>query len=962
MMQILYVEDDPVQATLVESILEDAGHRVTHVTNGFDAITTLEHTPDFDILLSDYYLPNMSGLDILQELEQVAPNLPTVILTSANDVSLAFSVLRAGAADFISKDSNGGFLEIINPVLERTLKKRQLEEHSAQLAKQLDEQKKLSHDILNTISQGVVVVNNQNTVAFCNHFFSSQFGLDSSQQAKGKPLSWLLNLLTGQETQANNALADELTDLMDGRLDRCLVKRDEVVLQLTVSVLSSGDRVISFIDITHQAQQLAALDQLIRRAPVAMIALDSKGRVVLVNERAQTLFSLTEPQLLNTGVLTLVPAGQRKNYQRLLTKYLQQPASGGDAGSLDMEILRADQEVPVEVSLTDIQLYDQNCVLVTIVDIRHRRQAEQALRNAHKLTQSIIENSPFSLVATDTSGQIIAVSPALERLLWYRRDELVGKHNAVLFHDTGELENRAAVLSEELEEPLAADFGTLVAKARRGLIEGTEWTYVRKNGSRLPVNLTVTSLQSGDKVTTGYLLVAYDISEQKKANAYIEHIAHHDHLTGLPNRTLMQDRLDNALSRVKRYHNKLAVLVMDLDRFKRINDSLGHMAGDQLLKTVAERLLMAVRESDTVCRMGGDEFVMILPDIHSDSDVAAVCQKILALIAKPVQLGLNSILVTPSIGVSIAPQDGQCSADLLKHADLAMYHAKQKGRNGYQVFRPHMASETVDTMALEQAFHEAFRRNQIEVFYQPQINCQRQTVHGFEALVRWTHPSLGPVSPDQFIPLIETTGFIIPLGEWVLRKACKEIQQLRAQHQAPYRLGVNVSSQQFEHPKFAQVVQSALEESGLPADALDLEITESLLLSSSEAVTAKLKQLHQLGVHFTIDDFGTGYSNLCYVSQYPISVIKIDRAFMHIAEPSNRAIVNAIIAMARALAIELIAEGVETAEQLAFINNNGCELIQGFYYSPAIPLAELPAFIAQEVPAPAAMAGEAHGR
>jgi len=478
-------------------------------------------------------------------------------------------------------------------------------------------------------------------------------------------------------------------------------------------------------------------------------------------------------------------------------------------------------------------------------------------------------------------------------------------------------------------------------RAKKGIVESTEWTYRRKNGSKLPVNLTVTTLRNEGEEITGYLLVAYDITEQKRAKDYIQHIAHHDEMTGLPNRSLMQDRLENATLRVKRHGGNIAVLVLDLDRFKRINDSLGHMAGDQLLKTVAERLKMCVRESDTVCRMGGDEFVVLLPDINSERDVERVCQKILELIANPVQIGLNSLTVTPSIGVSIAPQHGMVAEKLLTHADLAMYQAKQNGRNSYQIYEPAMAKASVETLAIEQMLHQAFTRRQLRVFYQPQVDMHSQSVSGFEALLRWPHPDKGMISPSTFIPLIEATGFIVPLGEWVIQQACRDIQLLRLRNKTDYQLAVNVSPQQFEQHHFVDAVKHALRTSGMPPDALEIEITEGLLVGDTELTLGKLNQLTEMGVKLAIDDFGTGYSNLAYVSRYPITTIKIDRAFLDLSDPANQAIVSAITAIGHGLEIELVAEGVETNEQLTFATGKGCRLIQGFFFSEAVAIEQM---------------------
>lgn len=714
------------------------------------------------------------------------------------------------------------------------------------------------------------------------------------------------------------------------------------MLEIRSAPLGESGHVLTFADITHQVEQLNTLDRVINLAPVAMLAVEKSGKIVLANQKACQLLEITPEQVNEISINRFVPFEYRQGHQSLINNYFDNLTPRRMREGLDLELLNTQGAViPVEVSLSGVEMQGKQRVLATVVDISHRKQAEQVMRQAHQLTQSIIEQSPFSIVATDMEGKIIAVSPALEAMLWYERQELVNQQNVTLFHDKGELDTRAGILSAELGVEIDSGFQVLIEKARRGVVEGCEWTYVRKDRSSLPVNLTVTTLRSDDGTITGYLLVAYDITDQKRANEYIEHIAHHDGLTGLPNRTLMQDRLQNGLLRVKRQGGGFAVLVMDLDRFKRINDTLGHLAGDQLLKTVADRLVQSVRESDTVCRMGGDEFVVLLPDVKVMPDVERVCRKILELVSKPITVGLNNLIVTPSIGFSVFPEHGSSSEELLKHADMAMYHAKQCGRSGFKVFHHELASENLEDLAIEQALHEAYHNDKLEVFYQPQLNVHNGEVIGFEALVRWNDEQRGMISPAQFIPMAETTGFITTLGEWVLRQACADIQQLRVKNDHDYRVAVNVSPRQFEHANFVAVVQSALKESGLPPQALELEIIESMLMVDSEAVSSKLNALHKLGVMLAIDDFGTGYSSLAYVSRYPIDVIKIDRSFMAIEKKQNVAIVSAITAIAEGLELEVVAEGVETQAQLQFVQAKGCHLVQGFYYSPAVPLKDL---------------------
>lgn len=944
---VLYVEDDPVQASLVSSILEDEGFRVTHLGNSVEALARLK-VAQFDIVLTDHYMPNMTGVELIERIQQDQIDVPTVIMTAASEVSLAFSALKAGAADFISKDCDGHYFSIIAPVLHRVFEQHCVQRKADELAAHIEEIKTLSYKTLDAINQGVVTLNNQAEVVYCNGFFKNYFGLKNNELASGKNLEWLVDLIIGDSSVYTPAQIARLKMLAQQCLYDCRsrleIEHDSTIFELQVAPLPGQGHVLSLTDITHQKDQLEAMGRVINAAPVSMLAVDIHGRIVLANRRIGELVGVPADNLLGTSVDQLVPPPVQKQHGSWVSGFFQgdedykQRMSEG----IDVQLLNTySQLTPVELSLSSVRLDGHACVLATIVDISHRKKAERLMQRAHELTQSIIHHSPFAIVATDLNGTIIAVSPALEKLLWYEREQLIHQHNAVMFVDTKELTSRAHALSEELAAELAPDFNVLTAKAKRGIVEGEEWTFVRRDGSALPVNLTVTTLRDSSDEVTGFLLVAYDISEQKRANEYIKHIAHHDGLTGLPNRTLMQDRLEGYLLRAQRQGTKVGVFVLDLDHFKRINDSLGHMAGDQLLKEVAKRLQMLVRASDTVCRMGGDEFVVLLPDIKHARDVKILCNKILQSLNEPVHAGINKIVVTPSIGVCLAPDDGTTTEQLLKHADIAMYHAKQTGRNGYQIFDRSLAETNIKNLALEQALHSAVYDNKLNVYYQPQVNLHTREIGGFEALLRWHDDERGQIAPQQFIPMAETTGFIVTLGEWVLNQACKDIQRLRQNHNKHYRLAVNVSPRQFESSNFIAVVKNALAVSGLPAEALELEITEGLLATHSKAMLDKLHALKRLGVLLALDDFGTGYSSLAYIARYPIHSIKIDRTFMALEDQANLAIVSAIAAMAEGLNLQVIAEGVETKSQMELISNRGCHLVQGFYFSRPVAIEQI---------------------
>jgi diguanylate cyclase (GGDEF)-like protein len=419
-------------------------------------------------------------------------------------------------------------------------------------------------------------------------------------------------------------------------------------------------------------------------------------------------------------------------------------------------------------------------------------------------------------------------------------------------------------------------------------------------------------------------------------------MAHHDALTGLPNRVLLHDRVSQAIAQAQRNREVLAMLFIDLDRFKTVNDSLGHHVGDRLLKSVGERLESCTRGSDTIARIGGDEFVVLLGDLEKPEDARHVALKVLDALAEPVTIGVHELRVTPSIGICAYPHDGTDVETLMRNADTAMYHAKQMGRNNYQFFTQSMNDAAQERLALENDLRHAVERAEFTLHYQPQLDLKTGRIVGFEALVRWLHPQRGMVGPSQFVAAAEETGLIGQIGEWVLREACL---QARAWHHAGHselQVSVNCSAQQFQRESFVETVGGILRASGLPAQQLDLEITESVIIQHSEAVIARFQALDDMGVRISIDDFGTGYSSLSYLKRFAIHQLKIDQSFVRdiSSDPDDAAIVSAIIAIAHSLGLQVVAEGVETPEQLAFLRSLGCDVAQGYYFSKPVPAQE----------------------
>lgn len=448
---------------------------------------------------------------------------------------------------------------------------------------------------------------------------------------------------------------------------------------------------------------------------------------------------------------------------------------------------------------------------------------------------------------------------------------------------------------------------------------------------------------------TGPLLersIRYAI-ERKRTEEQIRFLAYYDKLTSLPNRALFNDRLRQALAHAKRYKRLAALLFLDLDNFKQVNDTLGHHIGDLLLKSVAELLMNRVRKSDTVARhftnetnttvarLGGDEFIILLTEVNSDIDVAKIARRILDKLSKPSELEGHEVFITTSIGIALYPADGEDIDSLVKNADTAMYQAKYRGKNNYQYYSPSMSANALERLSLENDLRRALKHKEFQLYYQPQVNIRTGKINGMEALIRWNHPDKGIVPPSEFIPLAEETGLIIPMGEWVLHTACMQNKAWQKAGFAPIRMSVNISGHQFDRQKIIGTIEQVLDDAELEPRYLELEITESVFVQKAETTTTMLKTLRTMGLRFAMDDFGTGYSSLCYLKHFPLDVIKIDQSFVeHInVNRYDAAIVIAIIAMARSLGLEVIAEGVETEGQLAFLHKLGCYAMQGYLLS-----------------------------
>jgi diguanylate cyclase (GGDEF)-like protein/PAS domain S-box-containing protein len=540
-----------------------------------------------------------------------------------------------------------------------------------------------------------------------------------------------------------------------------------------------------------------------------------------------------------------------------------------------------------------------------------------------QLAAAVFDSSLDSIFITDSQGTILKVNAAAMRVTGYTADEMLGR-NPRIFQ------------SGRHDRTFYAELWRSVMQTGRW--QGEIWNR-RKNGEVFPELLSISAIRDRHGAISNYISIFIDISAQKEAERRLDYLANHDRLTGLPNRDLFHDRLLVALAQAKRNRQPIAVLFIDLDHFKYINDTFGHAIGDELLRAAAQRIQGSLREEDTLSRISGDEFTILLQHFDSREEVGLVAGKILSAMKSPFGIGEHELYISASIGISTYPEDGDHPELLLKNSDTAMYHAKSDGRGGMQFFRSSMEGYSIQRLELERHLYHALEQEEFLLFYQPQFDLNTGRLTGMEALLRWQRPDVGLVSPQDFIPLAEETGLIVPIGEWVLRTACKQGSIWGRTGAGPVRLAVNISAQQFSRADFCDMVGTILADTGFPPDCLELELTESLAMHHAEETVLTLKKLKALGVQISIDDFGTGYSSLSYLKRFPVDSLKIDKSFVDgIADdPNDAAIVIAIIVMAHSLGLGVIAEGVETQEQLDFLKMHHCNEVQGFLLGRPMP-------------------------
>jgi diguanylate cyclase (GGDEF)-like protein/PAS domain S-box-containing protein len=589
---------------------------------------------------------------------------------------------------------------------------------------------------------------------------------------------------------------------------------------------------------------------------------------------------------------------------------------------------KSGEEIPALVSATTLEVEEEPCFLIIAKDLRDLRATEEQLRASEQRFRGAFENAPIGILLVDMDGKVFQANRFAAELLSYRNASMRNLHISRLVPDD--------------DRDKYNDLMQRLAKGHQATLR-TEQRMLCADGAEIWTNMHVVLLRSQDGEPAYGIVQIADITEMKHSQQRMERMAFYDILTDLANRRLFYDRLSQAIEYTTRNNRLAALLYLDLDQFKRVNDTLGHEAGDTLLRTVAERLSHNVRQEDTVARPGGDEFTVLLYNIGKPEDAGHVAEKILKELRRPITVAGEQLVMTTSIGVSIIPSDGTDPKQLMSNADLAMYRAKEQGRNQFQFYSKEMNTNAAHRLKTENELRAALERQEFELYYQPKVRLSDLQIVGVECLLRWHHPERGLLLPGEFIEVAEETGTIVDLGKWVIETACSAATQLAQEAGEPICTAVNISPRQFRDVELVSTVQRCLAQTGLDPDNLEIEITETMLMDDVEAASATVCDLHDLGVRLAIDDFGTGYSSLNYLKKFPIDTIKVDRSFVADIPESqdDMAITAAVIAMARRLHLAVVAEGVQTREQLEFLQQHECEFAQGFLFSQAVPLEAL---------------------
>jgi len=808
--------------------------------------------------------------------------------------------------------------------------------------------------LFNTSQAMNCVLDGEGYILLANEAGSKMLGHDTSSALAGKPFYTIVH------PEYQDIFKLSLKNLIDskGMAHAKFVKADASVIDVEVLAhdIGDGQTMIEARDVTERVKTAQALRDregrlhgILNTVADAIVTINEKGIIIAFNKAAEIIFGYSAEEAIGQNISMLIGAKHSHHHDKYMGRYKNERKSGiiGVQGREETGCKKDGTEFPLELSVTELRHGERTFFTGIMRDITERKAAEKEIREAHEylesrvkertkeLTQEIIvreqaegrlrlaaqviENLNEGVVIIDPDFRVLSINPAYTEITGYSPTEVVGKHpsNHSALCATGEM-------FEEMWMGLE----------NRGKWSGEFWNK-RKNGEEYAERLSITAITGNSGEIKQFAAVIADITKRKKDEERILYQANYDTLTGLPNRSLFIDRLNQSLPSMARSNKKLALLFIDLDGFKVVNDTLGHDIGDELLQQAAERLGHCVRTGDTVARLGGDEFTITMPNLDDLKNAPIVAQRSLEALSKPFVIGGHEAFVSASIGITIFPDDATTSQELLKNADAAMYKAKDEGKANYQYFTADMNLQVKERMIIKNGLIKALENDELSLFYQPKLDMKTNKITAVEALMRWDNPELGSITPFVFIPVLEESGLVVEVGEWAIKRACEQHNEWLKRGLPPMKMAVNLSARQLREKAFVSIVEKTLKKAKLDVKYFEVEITESMLMSDAPNIVAALRKLHEMGIHVSMDDFGTGYSSLSYLKRFPIDTIKIDRSFVSdiATDQDDAEIIRTIINMGKTLNRNVIAEGVETVEQFNMLKEYECDEIQGYYIS-----------------------------